>query len=1558
MSDTIDPAHVCASPHRKAYEAFLQLDRFREGTPFDPDRGLFGLVRRFLGTFTWGHKGTEEKNTMSAGNGKSAEQAAQGVNDARSPPKGKAELTGYSLVLPYEHKATPVEVLREQEKLLGVLLQRGGDFLARVDLTFEVRESEGPAQEIRCPLGGFPLFTPRDTLLIHGLERVPVIQLLPGPGLYLSLPGTRPERSLLLRPSEGPALKIRLVLYRKGGFGLEAQALGERCKLASLLSSWGIWEEVLQALAGREPDSPLLPLPRGTKRLPVLPTDVAERFKGFFFEDSQGFNMGQAVRDAMNKRLARSFAALNLPEPGDTRRLTPADFRAVTHFLYDALHRGVEGDAASDLSRLEARLLHEQVERRLARTFRRLKREIEALLHNHPSSFRVSLRPDVDKALEEVFQGSLCQVVDDTNPLAEISLKRKVTLKGPGGIRHTRGMLPGHRQVHATHYGRVCLAETPESEGVGLDLYLALTARVEEGRIKAAFRLKGEATPRWLAFGEEKGHTLLPTTATQDPLCLQEIRLPARRNGRVVEAALGEGTGQDLYPGQMLGIAAGLIPFVQHDDNNRVMMGAKNMKQAVPLLFPEAPLVRTGWERLAAEMSGHALYARRNGTVAEVLGDRLTVRADEGGEDVYPLLPLRPTLHGTIALHRVCVRKGDRVLRGQALADGACTRGGELALGVNLLAAYMPYYGLNFEDGIVISDRLVKEDLLTSLHLRAEEMTVYGDEETVSDEGPELPWKRQLRDWYKDPRRSPGRGPEGLDLSALDGCYVRPGQEVTKGDRLFAKRKREPAAKDAPGDAKNPDTIPHRSSVHGTVVWVQRIPVMEEATRAAQARFKLVCWILQERKVEVGDKLMGRHGNKGVVSRIVPSEEMPHLEDGTPADILLNPHGVISRMNLGQILETHLGWILKHGREKHPDLEIVQPFHTVPEESLREAFQDLGHTGISPEGKAFLWDPRSGERIHAPVTVGYQYILKLNHLVEDKIHARETGALTLITGQPVKGRRRGGGQRLGEMEVWALLAHRAPALLKEFLTLKADAPRGSRQGLTRKYLGASKTDTPFPESLRAAAILLRGLGLDLRFHDRKDEPLDLTGDLIRTRSVSIRVADEETIGRWAQDQEVREPEWPRVVRGGFKPKKQGLFDPSIFKDPHLDMGYIPLREPVPHPIMGGEMTRVPVLPRDFRPLRPGEGGRAVSAALNTLYRDILLADLALGKALEDKATEERANRARTRLERAVHRLMRGDAGDGPGTEKGIAGLVEGKEGIFRMHLLGKRVDASARSVIVPMPELALNEIGVPLEVAVLLLKSKLLYLLSEARPGETPAAAERRARDILENPRDPVHREVLRRRVFDELLKDVPLVLNRAPSLHKYNVLAFRAVHVPHRAIGLHPLVCGMFNADFDGDQMAVHLPLGRAAAEEAFERLSPLRNLVSTSNGQLMLHLTQDIALGIYLYTSDPEGRRQFAAWFEGTVPEPDRPVTGKALKERILTYHRAKGNPAATADLAQRIMEAGFREATLAGVTFSIFDVPSMGPEERARLRAGHPDDKAFEDALRAEIKNRCGL
>ena len=1591
------------------------------------------------------------------------------------------ELEDYSIDLPLSSKSIkdPDAFLRELDASEWVCRNRGETLRMAAGLTVSVKERttlsyrgtkhEMPERErnSKSLFGYFPIFTERHTFIINGQERVPVAQLLPRPGLHLTWKGEEdPTRdshlNASIRPWRGPFFEIDLLAGNgiDGPGPIHVQIGNHSSDFIGFLKDMGLYEttqSMVQTAGGTWPGEM-----DDIVSLPTLSPYWTDKFYNQLFKGEGGYDLSLPGRQDLNTRLAKFYKKLNVSPPSDdTRRLTPEDIAALFIYLQDAsVAQYPKIDDPLDLANKRVWLISDHIREQVDLLLPEIRKRILFFLENNRDSARVPLNfaAKTSKVLDPIFKEELCQINDDINPLSELSLKRKVTLLGPKGIRNTHGAMD-RRGVHASHYGRICLTETPESDKIGFNLHLALAAKVEDGNIKAPYTKKDDqAHTRWLSVKEEASETIGPKACEEYQE--KEGKVLARKKGGHIERVdLTDITLYDRYRAQFLGLGANLIPFIQHNDNNRVMMGAKNMKQAVPLLYPEEPLIKTGREDLVARLGGHALYAERGGRVESVRETEIVIKTGDEKENIYRLMPLRPTSANTITWHRPLVKKGDKVEKGQALADGACTSNGKLALGVNLFVAYMPYYGLNFEDGIVVSDRLVKEDVLTSLHLNALPFEVYGDERMSSKESDE------------------GMLPFFVDK----GVFCREGQEVRKGDRLFGKFRKE-------GKKKRKEWL--NSVVNGTVIDISRQDVKPETKSASKLRYRMICHILEERKINVGDKLMGRHGNKGVVSRILPAEEMPHLEDGTPVDIILNPHGVISRMNLGQILETHLGWIVRQGCGSYDHFSTVAPFEKIGEDQIRDAFKQIGHTGIDEYGKARLIDGRSGREIENRVTVGYQYFMKLNHLVVDKINVRETAGYTLLTRQPPKGRKFTGGQRAGEMEVWALEAHMARNILQELMTVKADAVYLRKGDLTQEYFDQESPldkGLPFQETLRVTATLLRGLCLDMTFHDSKNRIIPLNSEnMSRLDYVRISVAGPDTIKTWAGNKEVTDPERPSIKRGQIKWIKQGLIDPSLFKDTRTDMAFIQLAEPVMHPLflknfkkkikeiadrkkksghlegrfennnvsdllatldfraaviygpqsateniyyrhefasapisysiracgcgkltgengangecsecgkpirkqkiytqfeagallirhlLGDELksplknaflTAIPVLPSDYRPLWATHGEIHVKSELNDFYRQILEANRSLKRGLElgNSFPGRKLFYQRARLQQAVNRLMVGDKETAKKHQKSIGERIKGKEGILRMYHLGKRVDVSARSVIVPQLELNPDQVGIPLEMAAGLMRSKLIGVLAARCEGKTAKEKAANAQTIIDRMDEPIYREMIKKVLFgtdNGLLKNVMLVLTRAPSLHKYNILAFHPVCVDHKAIGLHPLSCKFFNADFDGDQMGVFVPLSKKALAEAEEQLSPLKNLLSAANGRPMLHLSQDIVLGIYLLTSKQVGRNTFNKWFqEADITPVTTPVDGKKLIELIYEYHSKLGDPSKTARLAQEIMEQGFKQATLSGMSFSIFDVPYLDRGQREKLTAGLPEAD-WKKTVSERLKKECGI
>ena len=687
----------------------------------------------------------------------------------------------------------------------------------------------------------------------------------------------------------------------------------------------------------------------------------------------------------------------------------------------------------------------------------------------------INIRPVV-AAIKEFFGTSqLSQFMDQNNPLSGLTHKRRLSALGPGGLSRERAGLEV-RDVHSSHYGRMCPIETPEGPNIGLIGSLSVYARVNPfGFIETPYRkvVDGVVTDEihYLTADEEDRHVVAQANSPiDDDNRFTEARILVRRKGGEVENVTpAEVDYMDVSPRQMVSVATAMIPFLEHDDANRALMGANMQRQAVPLVRSEAPLVGTGMELRAAIDAGDVVVADKSGVIEEVSADYITVMADDGTRQTYRMRKFARSNHGTCANQRPIVDAGQRVEAGQVVADGPCTENGEMALGKNLLVAIMPWEGHNYEDAIILSQRLVEEDVLTSIHIEEHEIdardTKLGAEEitrdipNVSDE--------VLADL--DERGIIRIGAEVRDGDILVGKVTPKGEtELTPEERLLRAIFGEKAREVRDTSLK----VPHGES--GKVIGIRVFSREDDDELPAGVNELVRVYVAQKRKISDGDKLAGRHGNKGVIGKILPIEDMPFLPDGTPVDIILNTHGVPRRMNIGQILETHLGWVAKtgwnidvaagafrSGQRSCPRKLLSAPADTKTATPVFDGAREEELTGllastlpnrdgdvlVNADGKAMLFDGRSGEPFPYPVTVGYMYILKLHHLVDDKIHARSTGPYSMITQQPLGGKAQFGGQRFGEMECWAMQAYGAAYTLQELLTIKSDDTVGPRQGL-------------------------------------------------------------------------------------------------------------------------------------------------------------------------------------------------------------------------------------------------------------------------------------------------------------------------------------------------------------------------------------------------------------------------------------------------------------------------------------------------------------------------------
>ena len=696
----------------------------------------------------------------------------------------------------------------------------------------------------------------------------------------------------------------------------------------------------------------------------------------------------------------------------------------------------------------------------------------------------INIRPIVS-AIRDFFGSSpLSQFMDQTNPLSELTHKRRLSALGPGGLSRDRASFEV-RDVHYTHYGRMCPIETPEGPNIGLISYLATFAKVNPfGFIAAPYRVVrgGVVTKevRYITADEEDEYVVATANEPLDEKGrFVNRKIVARHREEIGEYEANKIDLMDVSAKMVVSVATAMIPFLENDDNTRALMGSNMQKQAVPLMVSEAPFVATGMEYKAAYDSGVVVIARNSGIVKSVTADEIAVTTDEGRTDLYRLIKFKRSNQGTCVNQRPIVRKGERVEKGDVIADGPATANGEVALGKNALIGFMTWEGYNYEDAVLINERLVREDIYTSIHIEEyyceSRDTKLGPEEITRD----IPnvGEDVLKDLDGDGVISIGAEVRAGDI--LVGKVTPKGEtELTSEERLlraiFGEKAREVR-----------DTslrLPHGES--GIVVDVKTF-TRDDCDVLQPGVIKVVrVYIAQKRKISVGDKMAGRHGNKGVISRILPSEDMPFLPDGTPLDIVLNPLGVPSRMNIGQVLEVHLGMAAKKLGWK-----VMTPVFDGANEA--EIAECLREAGLRDDGKTILYDGRTGMPFDNPVTVGYMYFLKLHHLVDDKIHARSTGPYSLVTQQPLGGKAQFGGQRFGEMEVWALEAYGAAYTLQELLTVKSDDVKGRVRTYEAIVKGRNIPTPGVPAAFKVLVKELQSLGLDVVVRDKDDQPINL-----------------------------------------------------------------------------------------------------------------------------------------------------------------------------------------------------------------------------------------------------------------------------------------------------------------------------------------------------------------------------------------------------------------------------------------------------------------------------------
>ncbi len=1011
-----------------------------------------------------------------------------------------------------------------------------------------INRETGEIKEETVNLGEIPMMTPEGTFIVHGTERVVVSQLVRSPGVYFNFElDKQTGRELVgckIIPARGAWLEfdvdrrktlgVRVDRKRRAYATTFLRALGfgdgDFQDIFKLSDSSGIGikiiEETIEKESSLSEEEALIEIYRRIRPGdPPNPEQARTYIEQMLFSPKR-YDLAKVGRYKINKKLADEYKKLAKPlgkrELGvpaeDCIVLTKQDIIATVSYLL-ALEAGEEGYDVDDIDHFGNRrvrpvgeLIQNQFRTGLSRMERQVKermstQDVEALT---PRSL-VNSRPVV-AALKEFFGSSqLSQFMDQTNPLAGITHKRRLSALGPGGLSRERAGFDV-RDVHPSHYGRMCPIETPEGPSIGLIGSLSTYARINEyGFIETPYRkvTKGRVTNEihYLTADEEDRYVIAQANAETDSSgrFVGDRVLVRKRRGDVHYVAPTEVDYQDVSPSQIVSVAAALIPFLEHDDPNRALMGANMQRQAVPLIRAEAPYVGTGVEARAALDGGSVVIAEGAGTVEEVTADFIKIN-ENGKIREYPLVKFRRSNQGTCINQIPLVEEGQRVRAGEIIADGPSTDHGELALGRNLLVAFMPWEGHNFEDAIVISERLVSEDILTSIHIEAYEVeardTKLGAEEITAD--------------------IPNVAPELLaDLD--DQGIIRIGAEVQPGDYLVGKVTPKGETELTPEErllqaifgekAKEVrDTslrVPHGES--GKVIAVQTFTREEDPSLPPGVNQIVRVYVAQKRKISVGDKLAGRHGNKGVIAKILPVEDMPFLEDGTPVDIILNPLGVPSRMNLGQVLEAHLGWGAHFGWQGGPSAKGTDPLpgHQPPAAWIKspvfdgarenEIFEILAKSNpaidgmklINEEGKAVLYDGRTGEPYDHEVTIGYVYIMKLLHLVDDKIHARSTGPYSMITQQPLGGKAQFGGQRFGEMEVWALEAYGAAYALQELLTSKSDDTVGRVKVYEALARGQNVPEPGIPESFKVLLKEMQSLCLNVEVYSGEGERLEM-----------------------------------------------------------------------------------------------------------------------------------------------------------------------------------------------------------------------------------------------------------------------------------------------------------------------------------------------------------------------------------------------------------------------------------------------------------------------------------
>ncbi|HNX92315.1 MAG TPA: DNA-directed RNA polymerase subunit beta [Syntrophomonas sp.] len=978
--------------------------------------------------------------------------------------------------------------------------ERDVSYQAPLKLKVRLSDKEsGEIKESEVYMGDLPLMTDKGTFIINGAERVVVSQLVKSPGVYFNEKMDAAGNNLYgatIIPNRGAWFELEMdsagIIYtridktRKIPVTVLLRALGYESN-EGILGLFDNDEAIARTLdkdTTTNKKEALIEFYRRLRPGEIATEDAAEQLLKNLFFDPRRYDMAVVGRYKVNKKLGLNTSV-------ETRNLTHEDIITTISYILKLIKGEGKTDIIDHLGNRRLRSIGELLQNQFRTGLVRMERVVRERMSIHDvetltPQVLINIRP-ITAAVKEFFGSSqLSQFMDQTNPLAELTHKRRLSALGPGGLTRERAGFQV-RDVHHSHYGRICPIETPEGPNIGLIGSLATYGRVNDfGFIETPYRKvdkkKGQVLNEihYLSADEEEEFIVAQANAPLDSKGkFKEERVEVRFGEEILEVPVNKVDYMDVSPKQVFSVATSLIPFLENDDANRALMGANMQRQAVPVIKTTAPIVGTGLEYKAAKDSGAVVIAKKSGTVKNASASRIVITADDGTSQTYPLLKFVRSNQGTCYNQRPIVKSGQRVEADTIIADGPSTDNGELALGRNVMVAFMPWEGYNYEDAILLSEKLVKEDVFTSIHIEEYECeardTKLGPEEITRD----IPNVSEEMLKNLDDQGVIRVGAEVRPDDILVGKVTPKGEtELTPEERLLRAIFGEKAREVRDSSLR----VPHGEA--GKIVAVKRFS-RENGDELPPGVNRLVrVYIAQKRKISEGDKMAGRHGNKGVISRILPEEDMPFLEDGTPVQIVLNPLGVPSRMNIGQILECHMGWVAHE-----LGIRIATPiFDGATEDDIIEL---RTQAGLPSNGKAILRDGRTGERFDHEVTVGFVYMLKLAHLVDDKIHARSIGPYSLVTQQPLGGKAQFGGQRFGEMEVWALEAYGAAYTLQEILTVKSDDVQGRLKTYESIVKGENIPEPGVPEGFKVLIKELQSLALDIKILSNDDHEIQI-----------------------------------------------------------------------------------------------------------------------------------------------------------------------------------------------------------------------------------------------------------------------------------------------------------------------------------------------------------------------------------------------------------------------------------------------------------------------------------